>query len=44
MTTNVADIYPRFLDTVAIEALNPGGNICVLGYPEIVEDPTVAIH
>ncbi len=31
--------YGEFLTQVANQAVNPGGNIVVFGYPEIMEDP-----
>jgi hypothetical protein len=31
--------YPAFLDEVANKAMNSGGNIVVLGYPDLIEDP-----
>ena len=31
--------YEKFLRNVADQAVTPGGNIVVLGYPEFVEDP-----
>jgi len=33
--------YGTFLQSVAKKAVTTGGNIIVLGYPEIVEDPTM---
>jgi hypothetical protein len=35
----VAGGYKTFLESVAEEAVTAGGNIVVLGYPELVEDP-----
>jgi hypothetical protein len=33
--------YPSFLQEVAQRAVEPGGNIVVMGYPELVEDPSL---
>ncbi len=33
--------YRRFLERVANTAVTTGGNVVVLGYPDIVEDPTL---
>jgi hypothetical protein len=34
--------YPTFLQHVAKAAVSKGGNVVVMGYPEVVEDPTVS--
>jgi hypothetical protein len=34
--------YPIFLQHVAKAAVTKGGNVVVMGYPEVVEDPTVS--
>ena len=34
--------YPAFLKHVAKAAVTKGGNVVVMGYPEVVEDPTVS--
>ena len=36
---NVQNVYPDFLRKVAKNAVNANGNVVVLGYPELVEDP-----
>jgi hypothetical protein len=33
--------YPAFLESVAKTAVVKGGNIVVMGYPEVIEDPTL---
>lgn len=37
--SELTDKYRTFLTRVANEAVTPGGNIVVLGYPELIEDP-----
>lgn len=39
IASNVGDHYQQFLTKVANDAVTPGGNIVVLGYPEVVELP-----
>ena len=42
LRTQIAQLavpYKAFLEQVAREAVTPGGNVVVLGYPEVVEDP-----
>lgn len=39
--TTLAGRYRTFLDAVATRVVNHGGNVLVLGYPDLVEDPAL---
>ena len=39
LIAQLAGPYKEFLEGVSRQAVTPGGNILVLGYPELVEDP-----
>ena len=39
--STLGNAYPKFLDSVANGAVVKGGNVVVMGYPELLEDPAL---